>query len=323
MDKGCSNVLVTSIGNKVPALKAVRKAMQRAFTDTALLYGADCRQECIGKYFIDRYWRMPELSGLSAEALLSYCEEQKIRYIIPTRDGELSFFAEHRAEFEKKQIVIMVPALETVRICLDKLKFYETLAELGFPVIKTMDNISGPFFERYVVKEKYGAGAVNMGLNLTAEEAVIYAQKLQQPVFQPFIEGHEYSVDVYVSRKGTVMGAVARRRDYVANGEAQITTTEKFPKLEQLSADLVRVLKLEGHAVIQVIVDDRGDFHIVECNCRFGGASTLSIAMGLDSFYWLFIEGMRKSELPIFRRYEGEKRQIRYAEDLIYESNRL
>ena len=81
---------------------------------------------------------------------------------------------------------------------------------------------------------------------------------------------------------------------------------------------IAEALKFFGHIVIQIIVDKDNQIHIIECNCRFGGASTLSIDMGLDSFYWFLLE-TQKSKLDKydFIRKEIDKKQIRYTMDLI------
>ena len=93
-----------------------------------------------------------------------------------------------------------------------------------------------------------------------------------------------------------------------------------MPELESLCCNVAEILKLYGHIVLQVIEDEKGDYHIVECNCRFGGASTLSIASGLDSFYWFLLEAadVDISEYP-FLRSENEKRQIRFPEDVVFD----
>jgi carbamoyl-phosphate synthase large subunit len=77
-------------------------------------------------------------------------------------------------------------------------------------------------------------------------------------------------------------------------------------------------MNLRGHAVIQVIKDNFNNYHIIECNARFGGASTLAIASGLDSFYWFILESMGENidKYP-FLRVENEIRQIRYKKDMI------
>jgi carbamoyl-phosphate synthase large subunit len=75
-------------------------------------------------------------------------------------------------------------------------------------------------------------------------------------------------------------------------------------------------LGLTGHMVFQAIEDPSGSVHLMECNSRFGGASTLSIAAGLDSFYWFFRECLG-DDLRDVAFVESPKglRQVRYAAD--------
>jgi carbamoyl-phosphate synthase large subunit len=169
-----------------------------------------------------------------------------------------------------------------------------------------------------VVKERYGAGSQNIGLNLTKQEALHHSAKLSEPIFQPFISGKELSVDLYVSKKGKVKGVVCRSRDVVVNGESQITTTVESPKLEKLAIKVAEKLKLCGHIVLQVLIDSKNKIHIIECNSRFGGASTLSIQCGLDSFYWAMLEasGHDIDDYPFIKQRES-RMQIRFPEDIV------
>jgi carbamoyl-phosphate synthase large subunit len=77
-------------------------------------------------------------------------------------------------------------------------------------------------------------------------------------------------------------------------------------------------LGLTGHMVFQAIEDRSGRVHLMECNSRFGGASTLSVAAGLDSFYWFFRECMGDDlhDVAFVESPEG-LRQVRYASDKI------
>jgi len=116
--------------------------------------------------------------------------------------------------------------------------------------------------------------------------------------------------------EGKAMGAIARIRDLVVEGESQVTTTVYYPELENICIKLAESLGIYGHTVMQVLVDEDHKFHIIECNARFGGASTLSLTMGLNSFEWFFLESL-KQPLPPFERSRHEKRQIRHAEDYV------
>ncbi|PSR52454.1 epimerase [Adhaeribacter arboris] len=312
-----SNVLVTSISRKVPMLQAIKLATKKLHPNL-VLHGADVSAEVIGKHFVDRFWQMPRMADLSIEEVLRYCQQENIFLIIPSRDGELEFWASHKDLLMAKGISVMLSSLSAVQVCLDKLQFYQTLSAQNLPVIPTAETIEDlPNTEKYVVKERYGAGALGMGLNLNQQDALAHAKKLKQPIFQPFIEGQEYSLDMYVTQTGQVKGIVARTRDLVINGESQVTQTVSFPALEKLGEELVRVLPLQGHVVLQVLLTPDGQFHIIECNSRFGGASTLSTQCGLDSFYWALLEAQGEAlETYPFAR-TPDKKQIRFAQDLI------
>lgn len=311
------NILVTSISKKVPLIKSLKEANKK-LGNTGKIFGADTNNDIVGKFFVDEFWKMPKLDDISLRQIIDFCKKNEISCIIPTRDGELEFFARNRQELKDKNIHVMISDAEAVNNCLDKLKFFEISKKMGFPVIQTTTEIDDLSCERFVVKEQFGAGSRNIGLGLTKEETSLHAKKLHNPVFQPFIEGKEYSIDLYVNKDGKTQGIVTRTRDLIVNGESQITQTLREPSLESICSKLVEKLGLYGHVVVQVLKDNHNEIHIIECNNRFGGASSLSEKVGLDSFYWFLIEtiGEDLSQYPFYRS-EIEKKQIRYPKDLV------
>ncbi len=315
------NILVTSISRKVPLLKNIRIAANK-LSPNIKIYGADLDKNCIGKYFTDSFWLMPLISELSKEDLIAYCKQNNIHCIIPTRDGELSFFAKLKPYLADHNISVMVSELDTVEYCLDKLSFYKYFDKAGFPVIKTTEQLDDLISDdNFVVKERYGAGSQTIGLNLNKSQALNYATQLEHPIFQPYIEGQEISIDVYISKNAKAKAVIARKRDVIVNGESQITTTFANKEIEQICIQLLENNGFYGHIVMQVFVDNASNLHIIECNSRFGGASTLGLAAGIDSFYWFLLEsiGHDIEEYP-FLRTKDEKIQIRYPDDIIINS---
>jgi carbamoyl-phosphate synthase large subunit len=312
------NILVTSISRKVPLLKSVRKAAQKIMPGVKI-YGGDIDSACIGKYFTDDFWLMPQVSKLTEDDLLAYCRQNNIRCIIPTRDGELTFFSRIKTKLAAHNIHVMVSDLNSVALCMDKLAFFDKFHQVGLPVVTTTNQLEllTPC-DSFVVKERYGAGSHYMGINLDKAQAIKQAGRLEHPVFQPYIKGKEASIDIYISKTGKIKGMVARKRDTIINGESQITSTFRNEKLEQLCADFVENMSFYGHILLQVIIDETGAFHIIECNSRFGGASTLSLAAGLDSFYWFLLESLGVDiQAYSFLRSKTEKVQIRFPEDIV------
>lgn len=310
-------VLVSSASKKVPLLKSVSKAIRKLGVNYPIISG-DSNPNTIGRHFTSSFWQMPSLEGMDLQQLVSYCNELDIKYIIPTRDGELLYYSRYKNKLRQNGIAVMVSEVSGVETCLDKLHFYQRGLELGFSVTPTAEAPTALVTASFVVKERFGAGSESIGLNLKLDEAQAHAHKLQEPIYQPYIQGMEVSVDVYVQKNGICKGAIARRRELVVNGESQITTTFRHEKLELQCAAFAEKLGLYGHVIFQVIIDDDGEIHFIECNSRFGGASRLSVESGLDSFYWFILEaeGNDLTQYPFVRSVQ-EKRLIRYAEDLI------
>ncbi len=313
------NVLVTSISKKVPMLQMVKTSLTK-FSDNSKLYGADANENVIGRFFVDHFWQMPPHDSLELETLISYCLSHRIEAIIPTRDGELLFFAQHKKRLAEENIFVMVSSLDAVKMCIDKFLFYVTGKKRGYPVIQTSLEHIDISSSEFVVKERFGAGADKIGIQLTADEVVAYGKRLFLPIYQPYIKGEEYSVDLYITQNNVVKGAIARKREFVQHGESQITTAVPYRELEDMCIQFVTDFKLTGHIVMQVIVDAKGNFHIVECNPRFGGASTLSVSLGLDSFYWFFSEVKGRDVDVPFVRTEESKTMVRFPKDLVFEA---
>jgi RimJ/RimL family protein N-acetyltransferase/predicted ATP-grasp superfamily ATP-dependent carboligase len=311
------NVLVTSISKKIPMLKAVKEACSKLSHGIGVI-GADSDSECIGKWFVDKFWQMPAINNLGKNEIISYCKEHNIKVILPSRDGELLFWSELSDDLKQNGIAVMICDPDAVAKSLDKTLFYKFLEEIQLPGIPTVNDINQLNCERYVVKEKFGAGSESIGLDLSKGKAIELASKMNDPVFQPFIKGKEFSIDIYNTCDYKFKAAVVRSRDLIISGESQITRAVKDDYLENLAREFSEKLPLVGHGVLQVLVDKNKKYHIIEFNCRFGGASTLSVSCGLDSFYWFLLESLGNDPegIPVNLNIEN-KIQIRYPEDLI------
>ncbi|HEV8051129.1 MAG TPA: ATP-grasp domain-containing protein [Parachlamydiaceae bacterium] len=311
------NILVTSISKKVPLLKAVRKSMEKL--DLGKVYGGDSNLSCIGRYFVDEFWHMPPQTALTVQDLISFCNTHAIKAIIPTRDDELPFFSEHQKLLSDNGIACMISNPQCIETCRNKLLFYQFLSPLEIPAIPTFTDLNLLMAKSFVVKECFGAGSKSIGLNLKKTQAKEWALNQRSPIYQPYIEGTEYSVDVYIDRQHSPHGAIARTRDLVVYGESQITCSVHHPEMEFLCLRAAVHLGIYGHAVFQLISDSLNNLHLIECNARFGGASSLSLAMGLHSFEWFLRESgaAATNQLSTFSRASIEMKQIRYPEDLV------
>ncbi len=280
-----NRVLVTSVSRKVPLVKALQQA-------GFWVLGADTDPGVVARYFTDDFWPTPP--DLTPAHIAEACQRWQLNAVLPTRDAELPFWAS-----------VPLPVFRAVSPpvalgrCLDKWRFATLLTAWNVPVVPVLPqpDSTGP----WVVKPRWGAGGRETFLNVNTPTATrLLAENPGERVLQPYWPGPELSIDVYVSfQSGQTHGVVVRERVRVHHGESEVTrTTDQYPALAAQAARLAERLGLRGTVVFQALIY-QGQPWFLECNPRFGGASTASIAAGLDMFHWLALE-MAGQPLPPF-----------------------
>lgn len=314
------NILISSLSGKFSLLSSLREAAYELGIEK--IYGGDTDSECPARLAVDDFWLMPSLQNLKIEELVAYCIKEGIEFIIPTRDGELLYYAEHAEYLATKGIHVMVSNPEAIRITHDKMEFYRHLSIFAFPVIETVVQLEAISAERLVIKEREGAGSRSIKLNITRFEAEKHSNDFTSPIYQPFIAGREFSADAYVDCSKKVKGIVLRWRKRVEHGESQETETFRNPEWEKLLTQVIESIPgLYGHLVLQAIVSGENNLNIIELNARFGGASALSQAAGLKSFLWFMQEskGFSLVNKP-FEPVEKPLILVKTVKDLIYKA---
>ena len=98
-----------------------------------------------------------------------------------------------------------------------------------------------------------------------------------------FIDGKEYTVDIYVDRNNKIKALSPRERLKTAGGEVVLTKTFSDKKIEDLSEKIICKLRLKGPISIQYIkssIDNK--LWVMEINPRLGGGVIASIQAGHD-----------------------------------------
>ncbi len=270
----------------------------------------------VSQYFADEFWQMPRCEPINTEAVIMGLLQHKISHVLPSRDGELLFWAKLAPQLTANGIRLLLSPEPTVRLCLDKRQFSEWGERQGLPMIPSYQQPESDH-SLWVVKERYGAGSTKLGLALTKDQARQHAIGLESPLFQPFIAGQEISIDAWLDNQSQLKGHICRYRIKVQQGESQITQSVRLTAYDQLIRNTLEGLGLTGPVVLQGIISDDQQLHLLECNSRFGGASTLGIRAGVDSLYWSLAEslGMDLGAIPFLPLSEPVT-QIRYAGDL-------
>lgn len=307
------NILITSISDKIPLLDIIMETIKNNQYNINVFI-ADSNQNCVASYYHKDFWKMPRDESLDKLSIIDFCKKNNIKLIIPTRDGELFFWSKLKDELNNLGITVLISSINSVKICYDKLLFSTIEISNNAVVIPTFRELDRVTSDRVVVKERFGSGSSYIGLNLNKQDAIELAKTMKNPVFQPYKDGKEYSVDIYCDLKGGYIGSISRERVLVKNGESKVTTTFYDEQIDHICKNFTLKNKFCGPLVLQYIKNNN-NYYIIECNTRFGGASTLSIKAGLDVFNWVIQELEGARDKIIFNKKSKQMTQIRVSKD--------
>lgn len=293
------NILITSASNKVWLIQAFKKALMK--NGGGQVYAADIHKQKIALYFADNYSIVPESNDeIFIPEIIKLCLKENIQLIVPTRDGELKVFSEHKKLLEKNNIKVMVADPSTIKICQDKYRFYQYCIKHHFNTIKT--SLSSEFSEiefPVFVKPRKGAGAQQNFIAQTSEKLALFLKLYDKTNFvvQPVIEAEEYTIDLFSDFNGNVISVIPRQRVEVHNGESLIGKTENNQMIIEQASHLAASLRLIGHNTLQCFYESQTDqITFIEVNPRYGGGADLGFSTGILTPDYL-IQLMKGKEL--------------------------
>ena len=266
-------ILFSSLSAKLALLRSVISEVKSVSNDFDVI-AADSNTDCYGADKVENFIKMPPIHDLSPSSLIKFCKENKIRFVIPTRDAELIFWAKQKELMSANGIGVMNSTLNAIELCEDKFTFATELSDAPIPPIRT--SLSGKEmlkeYDRFVIKERRGSASRSIGLNLKKEDIPRHSQAIKKPVFQPFINGKEFSAETWIDKSGKCHGVILRWRLKVIDGESHESVTFSNPEWVKMLVNTFSLIKgLYGHILAQVIVDPRQNLHLVEINPRLGG----------------------------------------------------
>ena len=305
-------ILILSAGRRVELVKCFAAARNRLHIAGSIC-AADAQADAPALQFADKKFIIPRIKDEHyLETLKSIVETEHIRLIIPTIDTELEILAKNKHIFPRDCLVMADKCCE---ICCDKSLFARFLAENEIPAPKTFTVDEALKAAKYplFIKPAKGSSSINAFKVNNETELTFFAQYVEQPVIQEFLDGAEYTIDVLCDFDGNILCAVSRRRLAVRSGEILKGTVEKKPVVLAAAEDLVAKMQPSGMITVQGILQE-DTFKILEVNPRFGGGAPMSIKAGAD-FCEMLYRLLRKEKVSRFYAYR-ETKFARYDESI-------
>ncbi len=206
------------------------------------------------------------------DVILDIIDIEEPDAIISGPEEELLVLAENREYFN--EVMLLMPSYESLKICTDKLEMDKFLRQIDVPtpIIYVIELIK----DYYMMKPRFGRGGKGIK-KVSIEDILDKDLHLNDDyIFQEYIEGEEYSIDILADQEGNTLNIVPRLRMKVIDGKSVISKTVYDKEIIDYCRIIVKKLKLFGPSCIQCIKNNSG-VYFIDINPRFGGGSILSI----------------------------------------------
>ena len=297
-------ILFTGVGRRIELLQAFRNAAL-VLNKELKIYGADMAGTAPALAYCDYTRKVVAMKDkIYIENLLQICAEDGIDLVIPTIDTDLLVLAENKERFEAIGTKALISAPEMVRICRDKNNTSQFFVNCGLhapmPVNDWKRYKSGyPAF----IKPKDGSSSINAFKVENEKELEVYATQIEDYIVQPYVEGKEYTIDIFCDFDGNPISIVPRERMQIRAGEVLKTKITMDSVMIEESKALCKAFKPCGPMTVQFIRDNEsGEDYYIEINPRFGGGAPLSMKAGA------------RSAEAILKLLDGEK--VEYCRDI-------
>ena len=284
MGKECMHILFTGVGRRIELLQAFRNAAL-VLNKELKIYGADMAGTAPALAYCDFIRKVVAMKDPGyIDDLLSICGNDHIDLLIPTIDTDLLILSENKEKFEAIGTKVMISDPDKIRICRDKNKTSQYFVDCGLhapmPINDWKEYKDGfPAF----IKPKDGSSSINAFKVENEKELEVYARQVEDYIVQPFVSGHEYTIDIFCNWNGEPISIVPRERLQVRAGEVLKTRIDLDPIMIEESKMLCAAFKPCGPMTVQLIRDAAGTDWFIEINPRFGGGAPLSMKAGASS----------------------------------------
>jgi carbamoyl-phosphate synthase large subunit len=297
--------------NTIKSLKMVKYPVRIVSSDTNPISA--------GFYMSDAHELLPEIESKSyLSRLFEIITKHKISILMPSSGYDIYHYSKYKKKLLKLGALPVVSDVMTMEICRDKMQTYHHLSKKFDLPLTTLDSKKLEGFP-LIAKPRYGKGSKGI-VKIENPMDLRYIQSKQNGlIFQEYLPGTEYTIDVLSDLNGEPLIAVPRIR---VQTKAGISTVGKIIKDENISEtckSIAKYLKIKGPCCIQMKESNEGTLKLVEVNPRLGGG-TIFTALAGANFPAMILDMAMGKRIKIPRI--SEITVVRYFEEIVVENQK-
>lgn len=240
--------------------------------------------------------------------IIDTCNKYSVDVVISLNDLELPILARHKNDIkEKTGAKVIVPSEEVIDICFDKIKTVEFAKNLNIQTPLTFlsaesfksANAAGDIEFPVVVKPRWGSASIglefpeemrefelsfemiNIKLDRTILSEVSSADRDSAIMIQQKIAGREYGLDIVNDLEGNHVGVIVKEKLSMRSGETDKAVTVNNSEISAIGKLIGENLGHVGNLDCD-IMEENGQYYLIEMNPRFGGGYPFSHEAGAN-----------------------------------------
>lgn len=319
-------VLITSIGSTTSIgvtkfIKAIKRNIEITGTDT------NFKNKISGSFFVHNYFQVPLNTDPGyVDEMLRIVKLKSIQILIPIHDLEMHVLSNETQKFKDLGCSVIVSAFSTVRNVNDKYAFAQLLQ--GSAILTPATYSVGEWEQKHftnadcwILKPLHGVSSRGIHKGDTNKIKQLIGKKeinKSEHTIQAFVQGKEYTVDVFVKNKKAYC-IVPRVREEVREGLCYKSYTLPNEKFNDPVNNIIALFDFYGPINIQFIegaLDKK--LYCIECNPRFGGSSVTTLYAGVNLFQFI-LDDFEHKPITVCEEHKNIF-MTRYWEEVVYEN---
>lgn len=317
--KGDSNSTILVPGASAPAGINTIKSLKMVKYPVRIV-ASDTNPISAGFFMSDAYEVLPEIdSKLYIPRLFEIIAKHRIGILMPSSGYDIYRYSENKEKLIKLGALPVVSDKQTMEVCRDKMETFNYLSKKFDLPFTTLDYKKASKFP-LIAKPRYGKGSKGI-LKIDNEDEINYAQfKKDNFIFQEYLPGTEYTIDVLSDLEGEPIIAVPRIRLQTRAGISTVGKIVKDENISETCKSIAKYLKIRGPCCIQMKESKEGILKIVEVNPRMGGGTIFTTLAGAN-FPAMILDMVNGKKLKIPKI--SEITIVRYFEEIVVENGKV
>jgi carbamoyl-phosphate synthase large subunit len=249
--------------------------------------------------------------------LFEIVKKHKISVLLPSSGFDIYPYSANREALAKMGATAVVSDRDTLEICRDKILTYNTM--LGKCDLPFTTEDSGKISSFPVIaKPRYGKGSRDI-IKVNNEADLNYvASSFGNTIFQEYLPGVEYTVDVLCDMNKKPIVAVPRIRLQTKAGISTKGRVVRDAELEITCMKIAQDAGIRGPCCIQMKESTEGQLKLIEINSRLGGGTIFTTLAGAN-FPKMILDLLEGNEVKIPKI--SEITVVRYYEEIVIEES--